>query len=68
VRPVGKLATLVIRFSVLDLSPINQGSDAAHAFHNSPDLAQRAEMLRSHEIAAEMRRSVATARNATSMA
>jgi hypothetical protein len=68
VRPVGKLATLVIPFSVLDLSPINQCSDAGHAFHNSLDLAQHAEMLRSFEIAAEMRRSVATARHATSMA
>jgi hypothetical protein len=34
---------LVIPFSVLDLSPINQGSDAAHAFRNSLDLAQHAE-------------------------
>jgi luciferase family oxidoreductase group 1 len=34
---------LVIPFSVLDLSPINQGSDAAHAFSNSLDLAQHAE-------------------------
>ena len=34
---------LVIPFSVLDLSPINQGSDAAHAFRNSFDLAQHAE-------------------------
>src|SRR6202521_4296087 len=33
----------VIPFSVLDLSPINQGSDAAHAFRNSLDLAQHAE-------------------------
>src|SRR6201987_5004717 len=34
---------LVIPFSVLDLAPINQGSDAAHAFRNSLDLAQHAE-------------------------
>jgi alkanesulfonate monooxygenase SsuD/methylene tetrahydromethanopterin reductase-like flavin-dependent oxidoreductase (luciferase family) len=33
----------VIPFSVLDLSPINQGRDAAHAFRNSLDLAQHAE-------------------------
>jgi luciferase family oxidoreductase group 1 len=33
----------VIPFSVLDLSPINQGSDAAQAFLNSLDLAQHAE-------------------------
>src|SRR6202051_1223039 len=33
----------VIPFSVLDLSPINQGSDAAQAFRNSLDLAQHAE-------------------------
>ncbi len=33
----------MIPFSVLDLSPINQGSDAAHAFRNSLDLAQHAE-------------------------
>ena len=33
----------MIPFSVLDLSPINQGSDAAHAFSNSLDLAQHAE-------------------------
>src|SRR6202030_128591 len=33
----------VIPFSVLDLSPINQGSDAAVAFRNSLDLAQHAE-------------------------
>lgn len=35
--------TKVIPFSVLDLSPINQGSDAAQAFRNSLDLAQHAE-------------------------
>src|SRR6202521_1978553 len=34
---------LVIPFSVLDLAPINQGSDAAQAFRNSLDLAQHAE-------------------------
>jgi luciferase family oxidoreductase group 1 len=33
----------VIPFSVLDLSPINQGSDASQAFRNSLDLAQHAE-------------------------
>src|SRR4030081_25039 len=33
----------VIPFSVLDLSPINQGSDAAQAFRNSLDLAQHVE-------------------------
>jgi luciferase family oxidoreductase group 1 len=33
----------VIPFSVLDLAPINQGSDAARAFRNSLDLAQHAE-------------------------
>ena len=42
-RPTRTLETLVIPFSVLDLSPINQGSDAAHAFRNSLDLAQHAE-------------------------
>src|SRR6476620_8293986 len=33
----------VIPFSVLDLAPINRGSDASHAFRNSLDLAQHAE-------------------------
>lgn len=33
----------MIPFSVLDLSPINQGSDAAQAFRNSLDLAQHAD-------------------------
>src|ERR1700754_1180962 len=33
----------VIPFSVLDLSPINEGSTAAQAFRNSLDLAQHAE-------------------------
>jgi luciferase family oxidoreductase group 1 len=33
----------VIPFSVLDLAPINQGSDAAQAFRNSLDLARHAE-------------------------
>lgn len=33
----------MIPFSVLDLSPINQGDDAAQAFRNSLDLAQHAE-------------------------
>ena len=36
----------MIPFSILDLSPINQGSDAAHAFRNSLDLAQHAERWR----------------------
>jgi luciferase family oxidoreductase group 1 len=35
----------MIPFSVLDLSPINQGSTAADAFHNSKELAQQAERL-----------------------
>src|SRR6201991_4511063 len=35
--------TKVIPFSVLDLSPINQGSDAAQAFRHSLDLARHAE-------------------------
>src|ERR1700704_1392205 len=38
-----KLEALLIPFSVLDLAPINQGSDAAQAFRNSLDLAQHAE-------------------------
>ena len=33
----------MIPLSVLDLAPINQGSDAAQAFRNSRDLAQHAE-------------------------
>ncbi len=33
----------MIPFSVLDLSPINAGSDAAQAFHHTLDLAQHAE-------------------------
>ena len=33
----------MIPFSVLDLSPITQGSDAAQSFRNSRDLAQHAE-------------------------
>ena len=33
----------MIPFSVLDLAPIKQGSDAAQAFRNSLDLAQHAE-------------------------
>ena len=33
----------MIPFSILDLSPIAQGSDAAHAFRHSLDLAQHAE-------------------------
>jgi len=35
----------MIPFSVLDLSPINQGSSAAQAFNNSKELAQKAEAL-----------------------
>ena len=35
----------MIPFSVLDLSPILQGSNAAQSFHNSRDLAQHAESL-----------------------
>jgi len=35
----------MIPFSVLDLSPINQGSTAAQAFNNSKELAQKAEAL-----------------------
>jgi luciferase family oxidoreductase group 1 len=35
----------MIPFSILDLSPIVQGSDAAHAFRNSLDLARHAERL-----------------------
>src|SRR4030081_589020 len=38
-----KLESRVIPFSVLDLAPINQGSDAAQAFRNSLDLARHAE-------------------------
>src|SRR3954464_3814005 len=38
-----KMEAIVIPFSVLDLSPINEGSDAAHAFRNSLDLAQHTE-------------------------
>src|SRR3984957_10063929 len=38
-----KLEMPVIPFSVLDLSPINQGSDAAQAFRNSLDLARHVE-------------------------
>jgi luciferase family oxidoreductase group 1 len=41
--PRKKPEVIVIPFSVLDLAPINQGSDAAHAFRNSLDLAQHAE-------------------------
>ncbi|MFX7739836.1 LLM class flavin-dependent oxidoreductase, partial [Acinetobacter baumannii] len=35
----------MIPFSVLDLSPINQGSTAAQAVNTSKELAQRAEAL-----------------------
>ena len=37
-----------IPFSVLDLSPINQGSTAAESFRNSLSLAQHAERLGFH--------------------
>lgn len=33
----------MVPFSVLDLSPVPRGSDAAHALHNSLDLARQAE-------------------------
>ncbi|MDB5755863.1 MAG: flavin dependent oxidoreductase, partial [Massilia sp.] len=33
----------MIPFSVLDLAPINEGSEAAQSFRNSRDLAQHAE-------------------------
>src|SRR5437868_10755545 len=36
------------RFSVLDLAPIREGSDAAEAFRNSRDLAQHAEQWGYH--------------------
>lgn len=39
---------LVLRFSVLDLAPIVQGSDAAQAFRNTLELAQHAERLGYH--------------------
>jgi hypothetical protein len=39
---------LMIRYSVLDLAPITQGSDAAAALRNSRDLAQHAERLGFH--------------------
>jgi luciferase family oxidoreductase group 1 len=35
----------VIAYSVLDLSPINQGSDAAQSYRNTLDLARHAERL-----------------------
>lgn len=38
----------MIPFSVLDLSPINQGSTAAQAFNNTKELAQLAEKLGYH--------------------
>src|SRR5467141_1921825 len=34
---------LVMRFSVLDLAPVNEGGDTAEAFRNTLDLAQHAE-------------------------
>jgi luciferase family oxidoreductase group 1 len=39
---------LMIRYSVLDLAPITQGSDASTALRNSRDLAQHAERLGFH--------------------
>ena len=43
--PGGALRSLIIMipFSVLDLSPITEGSDAAQSFRNTLDLAQHAE-------------------------
>lgn len=38
----------MIPFSVLDLAPITEGSDARTSFHNSLDLAQHAERLGYH--------------------
>src|ERR1039458_6776820 len=38
----------MIPFSVLDLSPILEGSDAAQSFRNTVDLAQHAERLGYH--------------------
>jgi luciferase family oxidoreductase group 1 len=38
----------MVRFSVLDLAPITDGSDAATALRNTRDLAQRAERLAYH--------------------
>ena len=35
----------MIPFSILDLSPINEGSDAAQSFRNTLDLARHAERL-----------------------
>jgi hypothetical protein len=35
----------MIPFSVLDLAPVTEGSDAAQAFRNTLDLAQLAERL-----------------------
>ncbi len=42
------MTTESIRYSVLDLAPITQGSDAAAALRNSRDLAQHAERLGFH--------------------
>jgi len=39
---------IMIPLSVLDLSPILEGSDAAQSFRNTVDLAQHAERLRYH--------------------
>jgi hypothetical protein len=36
----------MIPLSILDLSPILEGSDAAQSFRNTVDLAQHAERLR----------------------
>ena len=38
----------MVRFSVLDLAPITEGSDAAAALHHTRDLAQHAERLGFH--------------------
>ena len=35
----------MIPFSLLDLAPITEGSDASHAFRNTLDLARLAEQL-----------------------
>lgn len=43
VRPAGDKMYPMIPFSILDLSPITQGGDAAQSFRNSLDLAQHGE-------------------------
>jgi hypothetical protein len=42
-RRIARKREIRASFSVLDLAPIYQDSDAAHAFRNSLDLAQHAE-------------------------